>query len=397
MKFALRRNLIYPFQLIIWNTLRKLEMILINHLFDFDNSLIYTTLMFLGEFFSGFLIYLYQQKSLCKKKNKEVKFMSVSLIESNNDMLIPDGKWKINFLIFVISFVDWVEFIIWTVCIPKYIGISDSIVFRLNCIITIAGALFYRYVLKLTIFKHQLFSLIVISICLIIIIITEYLFQEFNFFLTVKDFSISLFLNALYQIFCALIDNIEKYLFEYNYFNPFFVLRYEGMFGFFISFLNFDFPDYGKDFIKVYKNNSIENNFLFTFLILLYIVLCGGRNVFRVVTTKLYSPMARGLTEYFINPIYLIIGFINNDDFIVRGEKNVLYFVVNLILSIIISFCGCVFNEFIILYFCNLEHETHHQISKRAINDELCKIEYGLDDISSENDEDKKELSMVCL
>ena len=144
--------------------------------------------------------------------------MSISLIESNNDMLIPDGKWKINFLIFVISFVDWVEFIIWTVCIPKYIGISDSIVFRLNCIITIAGALFYRYVLKLTIFKHQLFSLIVISICLIIIIITEYLFQEFNFFLTVKDFSISLFLNALYQIFCALIDNIEKYLFEYNYF-----------------------------------------------------------------------------------------------------------------------------------------------------------------------------------
>ena len=159
MKFALRRNLIYPFQLIIWNTLRKLEMILINHLFDFNNSLIYTTLMFLGEFFSGFLIYLYQQKSLSKKQNKEVKFMSISLIESNNDMLIPDGKWKINFLIFVISFVDWVEFIIWTVCIPKYIGISDSIVFRLNCIITIAGALFYRYVLKLTIFKHQLFSL----------------------------------------------------------------------------------------------------------------------------------------------------------------------------------------------------------------------------------------------
>ena len=208
MKFALRRNLIYPFQLIIWNTLRKLEMILINHLFDFDNSLIYTIFMFLGEFFLGFLIYLYQQKSLSKKKNKEVKFMSISLIESYNDMLIPDGKWKINFLIFVISFVDWVEFIIWTVCIPKYIGISDSIVFRLNCIITIAGALFYRYILKLTIFKHQLFSLIVISICLIIIIITEYLFQEFNFFLTVKDFSISLFLNALYQIFCALIDNI---------------------------------------------------------------------------------------------------------------------------------------------------------------------------------------------
>ena len=68
-KFALRRNLIYPLQLIIWNLVRKLETILIGFLFNFSDSLFYTPLMFIGEFLSGLLIYLYQKK-IFKKGNK---------------------------------------------------------------------------------------------------------------------------------------------------------------------------------------------------------------------------------------------------------------------------------------------------------------------------------------
>ena len=29
-------------------------------------------------------------------------------------------------------------------------------------------------------------------------------------------------------------------------------------------------------------------------------------------------------------------------------------------------FCSCVYNEFIVLYFCNMEHDTYIEISKRA-------------------------------
>ena len=35
-------------------------------------------------------------------------------------------------------------------------------------------------------------------------------------------------------------------------------------------------------------------------------------------------------------------------------------------LHILISFFGCVYNEFIILFFCGLERNTHDQVSKRA-------------------------------
>ena len=30
------------------------------------------------------------------------------------------------------------------------------------------------------------------------------------------------------------------------------------------------------------------------------------------------------------------------------------------------SFCGCVFNEFLILFYCGLEHDTHNQVTNRS-------------------------------
>ena len=93
-KFALRPNLIYPLQLIIWNLLRKLETMLINYLFNFSDSLVYTPLMFIGEFVSGLAIYLYQKKFLQKKKTTS-KIFSITLIQGKNDIILPDKKYKI--------------------------------------------------------------------------------------------------------------------------------------------------------------------------------------------------------------------------------------------------------------------------------------------------------------
>ena len=63
-KFAVRRNLIYPLQLLLWNFLRDTESSLINHFFEADSFLIFTHLMFLGEFLAGITIYSYQMKFL---------------------------------------------------------------------------------------------------------------------------------------------------------------------------------------------------------------------------------------------------------------------------------------------------------------------------------------------
>ena len=61
-KFALRRNLIYPLQLLIFSSVRDIEKELLRHYYVFDYSLILTSLMFIGEILAGLIIYLYQKK-----------------------------------------------------------------------------------------------------------------------------------------------------------------------------------------------------------------------------------------------------------------------------------------------------------------------------------------------
>ena len=245
--------------------------------------------------------------------------------------------------------------------------ISNSLQTRLGAIITLFCAFYYKYVLKLPIFKHQILTLIIISTCLIIILILEFIFQDINIFLSYGNFALALFIIFVDLYFNALMDTIEKYIFEYNFLNPFEVLMFEGLFGFLVSFFFFLVPGYLKDISKVYKESTRGMSILFIILLIVYFILCGGRNIFRVFTNKLYSPMARSLTDYFLNPIYLIFYLTLSNDFSSDGEvKRILYFTFNIILSIIISFCGLIYNEFLVLFFCGLQHETFYQISLRA-------------------------------
>ena len=362
-KFALRRNLIYPLQLIIWHFLRNLETLLISHIFNFQDSLFYTPIMFIGEFVSGLIIYLYQ-KNFFKKNKKPAKFLSITLIQNEARMDYPDSNIKIFILIFFVAFFDLVQFYNWTVNIPRTNYISTTFLSRLNGIKPIFCSFIYYYILRLPIYRHQIFTLIILGICLIIV----------------------LFIIVLNHILSSSIDLVEKYLFEYNFLNPFYVLMYEGLFGFFISFLFFMIPNYLDDIRLTYNTLSIGKIILFTFLLLLYIILSGGRNVFRVVTTKIYNPMARVLTDYFLNPIYLIYYFSIGADFLVDQKRNIFYFTINLILSTILSICGCIYNEFIILFFCGLERNTHEQISKRAniLSESLYSIEDDLESIEGD-------------
>ena len=61
--------------------------------------------------------------------------------------------------------------------------------------------------------------MIISGICAIIVIITEFFFQDINIFLTYTDFILVLFLAVLNQILNAFLDTTEKYLFETNYIN----------------------------------------------------------------------------------------------------------------------------------------------------------------------------------
>ena len=392
-KFELRRNLIYPLQYLIWTLARDFLTMFIKFLFNFTNSYAYIPFMFLGEFFLAGLFHLYLKKIMPKKSdNKEQYFMAIKLIkneEDDSDYFAPlDSKVKIIILIFFASVFDAISFLLDAVITPKFKSLSASLSMRLYGFATISASFTYVYALKLPLFRHHKFSLSVIGFCLIVVIISEYFFQTMDLTMNYLKLTMAIVNIIISQILISCQDSIEKYLFEYNYMNPFVVLMYEGLFGFLLTFFFFFLPEYFQDVNKIYKNKD-KNLALFIFLLIVYMILSGLKNIFRVVTIKIYSPMAKMLTDYIINPLYFPYYCYVLDDF--KDKKKILnvgYITLNCIVAFIISFFGCVYDEFIILFCCKLEHDTHHQISKRSENNFLMELmKYDEDsDNNPEND-----------
>ena len=382
-KCALRHNSIFPFQFLIWTFFRDIETTLISYFFDLDYLLIYTPLMFLGEFLAGLTFYLYQKQFLSKKKKGKItNFMPIQFVKAKH-RLIKDSKTKIIFLLITTGASDFVQFVI-LLQTSKFMTLSGSLEQRLRGIFTINYALFYYYILRLPIFKHQIFSLIIIAICIIIVIITEFIFQEINIFLSYVEFIYAFLLIFIAIFFSTLMESIEKYLFEYNELNPFLTLLFEGIFGFILTSIYCIFNSPFDDIINFYKNKQTYEFTLLIFTLILYVILSGGKNSFRVVTTKIYSPMTSSFMEYILNPFYLIYYFISGSDFISLGKNNFVYFIINFVISLIITFCGGVYNEFLILFCCGLERDTYIQVRNRSnFENELNKLYEGDDDDSS--------------
>jgi hypothetical protein len=248
--------------------------------------------------------------------------------------------------------------------------------------------------MKFDIFKHQKFSLIIIIATLVIIIVTEFIFQKIDIFLSYSGFFYALFIIFLIHIFTSLNDIIEKYLFEFNSLNEFKTLMWQGFFGFILTifYCIYDSP-FG--ILVDYYNEHSTTEFVFLIIgLILYVILSGGRNAYRVYVNKLYSPIVKTLTDYFLNPLYIIYYFCMGEDFIINGKSNWAYFLLNLIYSSIITFFGCVYNEIIILYFCGLERDSYDEVCKRATK--LERLSIPLEEIREESmniffEEDTKE------
>ncbi len=384
-KTSFRRNIIYLIQLFIHYYFRKIDLIIINQIFEFHDSLIFTFLMVLGEFLGGLAIYIYQTKLFKKKKNSNR--LGLALIQNNrNYMKMADGYIKITLLIFFAAFFDFMEFVIATFFIPRIATISATADLRLCSIATIASSLLCVYGLRLKIGKHHVLSLTVMGICIIIIVIFEIIYKLQG--IPLGNFLLAYLLVLCYLVFVSFTDIIERYLYEYNFINPFIIISLEGFFGFIMVFIYSYGENPFKDIKKIYNENDIGKFILCLFLLFLYFVFSAGTNIYKIICNIFYSPMAKTLAAYILNPILIIYYFLNENDFSNDGNKNYLYFIINVVLSLIIDFFALVYNEFLILFCCGLEHETHSGISKRAIDNEfeLDNKDESLSDIIIEDD-----------
>ena len=401
---SIRRNLLYLVNLIIFYYLRKVDLIIINTKFNFNDSLIFTLLMFFGEFFAGLAIQLYQTffiKEEINKKNNNINIFNnkASISESNKSISLsfstdrkkkkkkrrlgvefilkkpkmkrPDNILKIILLIFFSASFDFIEFAIATFYIPRFSVVSPTAEYRFGGIIIIIATLLCRFAMKIKILKHQFYSLIIIGICLLIIITLEIIYRGKG--VSFADFAFAHILVIGYLIFVPFTDIIEKYLIDFNFISPFIILMAESIFGFIFISIYSAGEDPFEDIKRIYRESSDGEFVLLIFLLFLYFAFSGGVNVYKILVNGLYSPMAKTLAVYILNPFLYLYYFIIGNDFISNNERNYFYFIVNMIIALIVSFFGCVFNEFLVLSFCGLEHETHYSVSRRASNYEIIK------------------------
>ena len=246
-----------------------------------------------------------------------------------------------------------------------------------------------QYILKYPIFRHQLCSLLIIGISLIIIIITEIIYQKDNILMYNNDskFILLIVLIFIEIFFLSLLHSGDKYLLEFSSIKPYNMLIFEGLSGLIFTFIAFLEDNPIIKLKKVYNKESGGSFTFFIFLLFCYYILSGIANADRFEVNKLYSPMTVTLSNYFLNPIIMTYNYILGNDFIIEGNKNIFYFLINLILSCIITLTGLVFNEFIVLFCCGMEHNTYKEITSRSkdYSSQILELKDLHDDTSSDN------------
>ena len=392
-KFSARKNLIYYVLLILSILIRKIILMITAKRYPHSTAVFYTLVMFVGEGLAGITIYIYQKKATKKKIYVE---QLGSIVIKNFKKSRIDNNCKIYFLLIMSSFFDFIEMYISCFYIPRLSYLSKSLENRLCGSQIIFNSLIYHYLLKFSLLKHHKFSLIVVGVCLGIIILTEGIFEREKIELSLFKYFILIGLSLLEMAFKSLRDSIDKYLMEFDSFNPCLIIVFEGLFGTFFSLTSYFVRDIDAKIMICIK---VAKGSLGIFILLLFLILAlsGIVNIYRVYINKIYNPMTQSLAYYCLDPFFMIYDFAAGNDFINFGKRSYFHFFLNLILSIIISVTGFVFNEFIVLFWCGLERDTYQEISRRSII-EIKEYELGeiieedeKDDDKEENDEDKKD------
>ena len=205
-------------------------------------------------------------------KNENLQFKIKTLVTfPNSKTSNPDIHFKIYLLLFFATFFDFIGFLIETFSLPRFIKASKTLKVRLYGQEIIISAILCYFLLRLKIYRHQIFSLIIVFICLIIIMIFDYYFNKLNKGDDEDSYEDILCLFSIENIFSSFLEVTEKYLLEYDSINPFQIMMFEGFFGVILSSIISLF-NITNEKVNFY---DINNYFLLIFFLLLYLVFSG--------------------------------------------------------------------------------------------------------------------------
>ena len=371
---GIRRNLRYPILFIVFTLIRRVIKFIMEYFFLKNVKLSYLTISFMifFEFILGNIYScIYQSidskddKSKSKTKNDTNKkdINKIKIIQNKNkDIKRPDHFRKIFLLMFFSAYFEFIGFLS-----RRLITIKDSnnnydeFNAKYRSIEILISSLLCYFTLRINIYRHHIFSLIIIIISLIIV----FLYQFLNEFKHYKTFLYEILNVCTTSITRAFLDTTEKYLFDMDYINIFKLIRFQGFINIILMSILYIFDKPRKEIINLIKLSNDNywhfwNPIIVVILLIIYAILSGYKNIFRRYTIKEYSPMSRALAESIIDPFLIIFGFIED-----MPDDN-FYICAITICSVIMVFSSCIYNEVFILYCCKLEDNTYKEISRRA-------------------------------
>lgn len=361
-RIGIRKNLIYPIMFMLFvNSYRIVRAIISSIIIKNDEIFIlFPALMVLSNIVFG-TIFLCFEKS---KNNKISKNSSIKLIHNKMKMKKLDNKYKVYLLLALDGYLELFAYLRYLYYYKilnevKIIIIDNKSKYRE---IIFASLLSYL-ILRTKMHKHHFVSIIII----IIIIIFNLIMDLSAKFLFGYNFSIkitSVLFQLMVNICRTLSDVTEKYLYEYDCINPYEIMQLKSIIEVFLIAFIYYYFETTREEINFLYNMSVGYLILTIFLFIIYFILCGFLNVYRLLTIKMYSPTTKSLFDSFFDVLFFIYYTIFDEKQIIK--VNSLYFWIFVFTQIIIIFFSLVYNEFIVLYCYGMEANTYLEVNKRA-------------------------------
>ena len=152
---GIRNNLLYPLMLIIFILLRKIDEILMNTYDYKSGNFILPLSIFISQFFAGVIPILYKKRQSSKNNRS---YSGVELIQNKLEIIQPDSQTKIYILILFASYFNFIGSLL------RKQSTDIQLENRTRGFQIIFCALLCYFTIRTKIYKHQLFSLIIIMI-----------------------------------------------------------------------------------------------------------------------------------------------------------------------------------------------------------------------------------------
>ena len=220
-------------------------------------------------------------------------------------------------------------------------------------------ALFSKFLLKNEIFKHQILSMSIAVIGIIILFVpVSLIIQKKDIFLNILNF----FSAMSYSLFLVMI----KYLTHYYYFSPLLCLLFIGIISIIITFFIFLFYSLikYKDFTFISDNFDLSKNEMgakFYIYFVLGLIFSSGLQVFTIYVIYYFSPILLTVTDSISPMLSWVINCIQKGP----GKYayiNIIFKSIGYLMQLI---AGLIYNEIIICNFYGFNEYTKKYLQER--------------------------------